>query len=582
MRYNHLLRRAKASGQPSQYIGLALEVEWIPEPGPARQERARLARWAVCGASGRGGHYGADVERQGTTKEEFWEGLLHAIKRRGPIWVICEDAALAASLLDVWSLLERGALIRHVQGDGALSGRHDAPASRRVDQCIIEDVPFVLDCRPREGGGRIRWVDKGNYALPPCEANAPVTGRALRMSATLRHMVGVLQSEGHMTHPVVCHADGRALALEEDAYYGGRCEAYRLGGLPGRVYHLDVCAQYGAACCAALLPVALVGTGTAGERLSGTAERPDRGLLARVTLRSADRAFPRRDRDRGVVCWPSGQWYATLAGPELQRALSDGSVTHVHEWAEYDLAPALASVAAHYLRLRAALKDDADLSGWAKMLANALVGKLGARDRRWVDSWSDMPGPAWYQWIASPSEHTFERWRRIAGQDQRQVSEGFAPDAIPAMAAWITSLGRMQLLGYIRCAGWDHVHYVDTDALMVDQVGYDALCAAGHVLAGVPGKLRIKEVCDAVAVYGLRDYTVRATPAHPARGEACGPVVPMVPTVSAVPGPLASLRAGRGPQATRHALAHTRSGLYRHGVRRADGSVSPFEVWEGS
>ena len=287
-----------------------------------------------------------------------------------------------------------------------------------------------------------------------------------------------------------------------------------------------------------------------------------------------------RDRARGVVAWPVGRWTATLAGPELDRAHDAGCVQRVHVWAEYELAPALSSVASHYLRLRAALTTDPDLSPWSKMLANSLVGKLGARDRRWVDDWSDMPGPDWYTWWECRAPGEFVRWRRLAGQDQRQVVEGYAADAVPAMAAWITSLGRMQLLGYVECAGWDHVHYVDTDSLMVTDTGRQRLEAAGHVQHGAPGKLRVQHEYDNVRVHGLRDYEARAALVDVAGRHDLSDVVQPVRASHDTPGPLAGLRQGCAPRAARHSGGGARSGVYRHGVRQPSGVVTPYHVWE--
>jgi hypothetical protein len=67
------------------------------------------------------------------------------------------------------------------------------------------------------------------------------------------------------------------------------------------------------------------------------------------------------------------------------------------------------------------------------------------------------------------------RYRSVAFLVQRCVPMGWAPDAVPAMSAWITSAVRVRLLEEMEWAGWENTVYNDTDGLIVLPEGYSRL-----------------------------------------------------------------------------------------------------------
>src|SRR5258708_4862020 len=62
----------------------------------------------------------------------------------------------------------------------------------------------------------------------------------------------------YLGHYWIAHANESALALEGDAYYGGRCEAFTLGELAAPVHHLDIASAYPSAYRSAPLPLSLL------------------------------------------------------------------------------------------------------------------------------------------------------------------------------------------------------------------------------------------------------------------------------------------------------------------------------------
>jgi hypothetical protein len=104
-------------------------------------------------------------------------------------------------------------------------------------------------------------------------------------------------------------------------------------------------------------------------------------------------------------------------------------------------------------------------------MLNCLPGKLGQVGRSWVDAPprpDEGPYATWY--APGPDGHPV-RHRSLAWHVQREEVTGETEESIPAMAAWITSAGRMRLLEAIRAAGWAETYYCDTDAVMVSNIG---------------------------------------------------------------------------------------------------------------
>jgi len=78
----------------------------------------------------------------------------------------------------------------------------------------------------------------------------------------------------------------------------------------------------------------------------------------------------------------------------------------------------------------------------------------------------------------------------------------------PAIAAYVTSYARELLYGMIQTVGLDHVYYVDTDSLHVDNVGKDLLTQAELIRPGEIGYLKHVGTWQTAEYRGLKDYTL--------------------------------------------------------------------------
>jgi len=212
-------------------------------------------------------------------------------------------------------------------------------------------------------------------------------------------------------------------------------------------------------------------------------------------------------------------------------------------------------------------------------MMNAVVGKLCARGKIWQDCPDLFYPEPWYQWPQLADDgKTVEQYRTIAWRVQRQAVEGEGDETVPAVAAWIYSLGRVRLWDWMSIIPTDEVYYCDTDSIWTSRAGFDRLVSAGQVGDGELGRLRLVETHAWARFYGHKHYE---TP----RGVVCAGV-PRNGLVRAdngwtywasdSPGQAARRKEPPTVELIRHAVSDRVS--YQGGKVGAHGVVYPLEV----
>ncbi len=382
----------------------------------------------------------------------------------------------------------------------------------------------------------------------------------------------------YMKTGVFAHDCPKALALESGAYFGGRCEAFRIGSIPEPVYHLDYRSLYPSVCINRNLPVRLCYVYPHDGRLPSVSElQPDRSI-ATVTVRTSRACYPYRHN--GDVIYPIGTFTTTLAGPELEVALYRGEVVDVHEVAEYCMEPVLSEYMNDMYAERCAAEEGGKelLSQSIKHLLVSLPGKFAQRSRRWVVVPYGDADIQYGIWYGRDPAGNLCRCRCMGGEVEREEEVGWAHDAVPAIGAWITSAGRVRLLQAIEAAGWKNVYYCDTDSVLVNEVGFRYLQDCHMVHDGLLGMLSVKRGPVNVHVYGIKWYIEdgKVTCSGQPKGDKkdCGDGQHYRMKL-----PLTSyLKKGERPQADMRTFRYNRSLIYRHGVVHEDGTVTPHEM----
>lgn len=663
MRYTHFIRRVKGDSQPRQAIAAEAEAEVIPHPTCKGVEIERIRKWWLCRWEDKGGGPEREVEEMGTDGASFWATVERMLKKGVTTWLFAVPASRLLGLVGFWDQLElrriylsgvdcrdtgnnnntglpflrssqhnansvstvrNGQALPRVRKDAnpqapILQPQMERRRQRSLGYAVLEDPPFIVQCRMRSKAGSLRIVDLRNYGYSDCDAPKPARDRAWwirqiaqTMSRTLRHEnLGGLQNTASsqafvafkkrfLNDSLLVHCNPEALHLERMAYYGGRTEATRIGMVGTRTFLLDFKSFYPALASLLEVPTRLVGVydRPAVSEVHGTLSKLGAIALCRVT--TSEPAYPlRRKRD---IIYPVGEFWTTLAGPELRHALDNGRVTEIERVSYYETGKALAGYAKGIANLRESAEHGNDRSGaeFLKRLGVSLYGKWAQTSAYWIDSTERLADHPYHTWCEVGSQGQLIRWRAVGWEVQkeqkylpgdrpekgspeyerwcRMVVSRESGESMPAIAAYVTSCGRILLWSAIQHAGPDNVYYYDTDSLFVNATGLENLYRAGLVCGRTIGRLSIRAITDNLHIRGFKhyEYNGKITCSGMPKGQSidCGDNEHYY--LRAWIG--RSLCSGVKPQTTRAKRVYQRSPLYRSGFVDSKGRVYPYRI----
>jgi len=275
-----------------------------------------------------------------------------------------------------------------------------------------------------------------------------------------------------MPKPIYLHNRMKVLEFEREAYYGGRTECWRIGLLPDVTYTIhDVNSMYPFVMRDGLYPVKLKGAYRGCTVPELTLILKDNEAVARVRVCVDDPIIPLRRDDRPI--YPVGEFETVLAGPELRLLLERGAVVGASSVAVYERGRPFV----RYVKTLYALRKRYEKEGrtlWAsllKLMLNGLYGKFGQLAEEWKTYPNTMGWPVGaYRFTGGGLKGVNyaicmgeEVWVRVG------VSE--SPTSFPAIAAYVTSYARVQLLRYVEAAGAGNVIYCDTDSVITTPAG---------------------------------------------------------------------------------------------------------------
>jgi hypothetical protein len=272
------------------------------------------------------------------------------------------------------------------------------------------------------------------------------------------------------------HNRADAIHLERASYKGGRCEVWRIGKfLNGPFYKLDVNGLYAHCMRAYKSPQKLVKvlTNITPQELSRLLDRYM--VIADVLVETDQPVYP--VVLEGYNVFPVGSFRTCLTTFDLQYALPRGHITGIGQVAIYEPQYLFKPFIDYFTPLRQQYKDQGDTgrSLLCKLIRNSLYGKFGQKGYE-QETIGDAPLDAVNvtRWIDSETGQKCVDWT-FGGKVIRQyyTEEGF--DSFPAIASHVASAGRWILWDYAQKASLENVYYADTDSLIVNQVGYDAL-----------------------------------------------------------------------------------------------------------
>jgi len=517
-----MLKPVGCNETPQAAIWVDTETDQIPD-GPGRVRHVLRFGWACFRRRIRGGKWSAPQWHRFTTPEGFWSWAETVMRKKTRTYLFAHNLAFDAPVLHTFSELPRRGweLTRAVIDSPPviLGWRWNERTVMMLDTLNIWRMP--LDAIGEQIG--IPKLD-----MPADDAPAEVWDEYCRRdvevimtaclswwdylkSNDLGGFAPTLASQAFRTYrhrfmqaPILIDDDEQALELARSAYHGGRTEAFTLGHIDGPLFLVDINSMYPHVMREHPMPTRLIAyteTATVGDV---AAWLENRAVVARVLLQTDEAAYP--VVHRGKLVFPIGRFEACLSSPELAHAIQRGHVLHVFEAAVYSRADIFSGFVDYFYQQRLALAEAGDRVGaWnSKIILNSLYGKFGQRGRVYetLGQTDDLRPEVWEEYDAETGE--LRRYRKLAGLVQEEKREGESRDSHPAIAAHVTAAARMLLWRLIMTAGRAHVHYCDTDSLLVDRVGFERLADVLH--PSRLGMLKLEREIPDADIFGAKDY----------------------------------------------------------------------------
>ena len=464
-----------------------------------------------------------------TTAHEFWAWVDSKTDSQSVTWIFCHNWNYDAGILDTSNILpELGwNLGKYINGKPPLivSWKRDGRSLKMVDTLnyfgsslarLGKSIGLPKLAMPEDDAPAEEW---DAYAIRDVEIiqSAILTWRRFVVDQDLGAFQATLASQAfsayrHRFMPIsiLVHDHAAALALEREAYHGGRTEAFWHGRIDGPLYKLDINSMY-----PAIMAREPVGYHLEAYFPEWAPQSWDRAILdgkhlvARVTLDTDEPVY-------GVVhgqrlIFPVGRFDTTLSTPEIRYAQAHGHIVSIGAFAVYRKGVLFQAYVEHFYALRKRYEADGNhaFGLMCKIIMNSLYGKFGQRGNRWEGTdleWPDTAKVGVMPWVQPDPDVAPVQLRQRLGRTQVETAGGEAENSVPIISTEICAYGRVWLWELVQLAGEDHVYYIDTDSLLVDQVGYDALA---HLIdPDALGALKLEGVFDAAEINAPKDYAL--------------------------------------------------------------------------
>lgn len=369
-------------------------------------------------------------------------------------------------------------------------GRNRPESPDPADQCVI------LSRFMRQFIGR--WLTEGNGPW----------------RETISQLAVSMWRTRFYTQRICRHADDDASQLESDALHGGRASIWCLADLGWRlslegdaetppqrshypaihsvVYRYDVRSMYPSLLRDREFPVRLLSVHDATDIETLAAMIRHYAVIARVTIETDEAEYPVRTDRR--VYYPVGRFTTTLAGPELEYAISRRHLRTVHAYARYERGTPFRQFAGQLIANRDLCRANSDALGslYWKALANSFGGKFAQRADRWEPRPQVPAVRQWGEWYRRDVDTpTPSRWRGIAGVSHELVKGRPGACLLGAVFCYLTSYGRQMMLQYRRAVGLSAVVAQDTDGIWVLEAGHAVAQRHGLLSHDTAGTLRM-------------------------------------------------------------------------------------------
>jgi DNA polymerase family B len=485
-----------------------------------------------------------------TTAVQFWQWLLPRMHKKTCTWLFAHNLGYDLTLVDFWQLIESRILSFHNPCPQRKKGasQTDKP-QRRTGMYVDADPPTIIQCYDAKGSqllcldslnywpiplaelGRMQGIPKlprPSYAAPDAAwelyngRDVDILQRAVvdlinfvrdndygkfRWTAAGQAMAAFRHR--FMRHSICLDRPDDIVALERQAYYGGRIEILKTGIIDEEVFELDVSSMYPSVMINNYFPTKLVDSYLDRRDYDPAKHNPGLFTVAECLVCSDGTPYPVRCKDGTYYC--TGSFWTTLCGSDLLAAIVHGHVRAFGRWARYRLQRVFASYVEHFWgeRQRYGREGNELAEHFCKSMLNSLYGKFGQQSAHWEECEPPLEPWMWGQRaIRNAETGDVRKFRSIGGFIQEEQPPSEHKQAFPAISAWVTAYARQRMRQLVAIAGSRNVFYVVNDALYVNQAGLINLQLAGEVTEGELGKLRQKRYGPNAEFWAPNNYRV--------------------------------------------------------------------------
>jgi hypothetical protein len=313
-----------------------------------------------------------------------------------------------------------------------------------------------------------------------------------------------------MEHEIFIHTNKAALKLEREAYYGGRVECWHIGEIKDDdFYYVDVNSMYPYVMKTFNYPVKiLMYTYKSNiEEIKKAISMGD-GVIAKVKVKVSFPYFPKRKFNK--LIFPVGEYWTSLATPELEIALENNLIIEVAEASFYEMKPLFKEFVDYFYNKRLDAKKIKDKihTYFYKLLMNCLYGKFGQLAENWEEIGKVPYGLVRHETVIDYQTNEQVEIKMLGGTLFKKLNADESFNSFPAIAAHVTSQARIHLLKHILIANPENIYYMDTDSLFTCSEGYNNL--KEYLDDNMLGKMKIEMQGDILKINAPKDYFFRS------------------------------------------------------------------------
>jgi len=524
----------KRESIPSNLLFFDTEANWERETQFDAGQYQRLTIGVAIGLRIEGGKITRRKVCRFTTREQFWEFVISRMSPDRPLFAFGHNIGYDLGICGLPEKLRSGEFRIFSPETDSVRTDQMGQQKKRTEGFVCLDNPPVIMQVIHTTGWKITFVDSFNYwitslakigemlkvpKLPMPEPNAPIDDHwaycendtVIVEKAILELLDWIREQKigsfkytapslamGLFTkrfdhQKIETHQILPVRQLERKAYYGGRLELFYQGDVNQTIYELDVTSLYPHVMKECGYPRKLLKYWTHATHTSYVTPALGPDHIATVRLKT-DGPYPVNDKSIGTY-YPKGEFWTTLAGPELELALDRNEILDVSEWAKYELADVFGPFVDYLWSYRYEMKKIGNDVGstFAKLLMNGLYGKFGQMTNGWIDRPDLLPSNNFGMYVLdSMSGDKTEVYRDIGVCVQQFTGKQEHEKSFPAIAAFVTSNGRRYIETVRNTAGKENVYYLVTDAAFCNYDGLQNLYAAGMVAEATLGKMSLK------------------------------------------------------------------------------------------